>query len=130
MCPNNPPAYTVDPPTAIAFTIPSGAGFQAVAAPVATSSAARFDRAAPPSWEKAPATYSVVGVATSFLTVASGDRGSNGRIRPSESTDARPARAAPSTRSNCPARKTDAPFVASCPTHGLQDTVAHATRGD
>src|SRR5882672_1673894 len=54
-----PPAYTLEPLTAMAMTEPSGLGFHVVARPVVASSAAILLRGCPPMLEKAPPAYTL-----------------------------------------------------------------------
>src|SRR5437867_10775660 len=68
---NCPPAYTVPPLTANAFTAapPKALGFQAVAVPVAASSAAIWFRDCPPITEKPPPAYTVPSLTASVDTM-------------------------------------------------------------
>ena len=59
MVPNVPPAYSVPPFRASAYTSRFAVGFQAVASPVVASSAAMRLRACPPMFLNCPATYTV-----------------------------------------------------------------------
>src|SRR5205809_1077816 len=93
--PSPPATYSLEPESASAATVPSGAGFQPVAAPVPASSAARLLRACPPTDVNEPPTYSVVPVAARAFTgpLGTGFQAVAAPVAPFRA--ARPARAWP-----------------------------------